>query len=278
MGTRAVIVTTVVRDSDRTMASRLGAWPEWLLTAARARRPRRGDWLATTTGRGGWLTTARRRLRCGRTLVIIPTYNERANLEPVVAPGPGGHPGRRRAGRRRQQPGRHRGDRRPARGRRRPGPRPAPRRRRRGSAGPTSPGSRGGWSVATTCWSRWTPTARHQPEQLERLLAALDDADLVLGSRWVPGGGVRNWPRQRELLSRGGSLYARTLLGLPIRDVTGGYRAFRRSALERLDLDDVASAGLLLPGRPGDPGGPGRAAGGRGADHVRRARARRRAR
>lgn len=86
----------------------------------------------------------------------------------------------------------------------------------------------------------------HQPEQLTDLLAALDHADLVLGSRWVPGGGVENWPRRRELLSRGGSLYARTLLGLPIRDVTGGYRVFRRSALERLELGDVASAGYCF--------------------------------
>jgi dolichol-phosphate mannosyltransferase len=86
----------------------------------------------------------------------------------------------------------------------------------------------------------------HQPEQLHRLLQALADADLVLGSRWVAGGGVRNWPWHRELLSRGGSLYARTMLGLPIRDVTGGYRAFRRSALERLDLGGVASAGYCF--------------------------------
>jgi dolichol-phosphate mannosyltransferase len=86
----------------------------------------------------------------------------------------------------------------------------------------------------------------HQPEQLERLLRALAGADVVLGSRWVPGGGVRNWPRRRELLSRGGSLYARTMLGLPLRDVTTGYRAFRRSALERLDLHDVASAGYCF--------------------------------
>jgi len=86
----------------------------------------------------------------------------------------------------------------------------------------------------------------HQPEELTTVLAALDRADLVLGSRWVPGGGVRNWPLRRELLSRGGSLYARTLLGLPIRDVTGGYRAFRRSALERLDLGDIASAGYCF--------------------------------
>ena len=86
----------------------------------------------------------------------------------------------------------------------------------------------------------------HQPEQLERLLAAVDDADLVLGSRWVPGGGVRNWPLHRSLLSRGGSLYARTMLDLPIRDVTGGFRAFRRSTLVQLDLGDVASAGYCF--------------------------------
>jgi dolichol-phosphate mannosyltransferase len=86
----------------------------------------------------------------------------------------------------------------------------------------------------------------HQPEQLERLLTALERADVVIGSRWVPGGGVRNWPRHRELLSRGASLYARTLLDLPIRDVTAGYRAFRRSALERLHLHDVASAGYCF--------------------------------
>lgn len=86
----------------------------------------------------------------------------------------------------------------------------------------------------------------HQPEQLGRLLDALRDADLVLGSRWVPGGGVRNWPRSRELLSRGGSRYARTALGLPIRDVTGGYRAFRRAALDKLHLADVASAGYCF--------------------------------
>jgi dolichol-phosphate mannosyltransferase len=86
----------------------------------------------------------------------------------------------------------------------------------------------------------------HQPEQLERLLAAIEGADLVLGSRWVPGGGVRNWPWHRKFLSRGGSLYARTMLGLPIRDVTGGYRAFRRSTLEKLELGDVASAGYCF--------------------------------
>ncbi|MDP9397848.1 MAG: polyprenol monophosphomannose synthase [Actinomycetota bacterium] len=86
----------------------------------------------------------------------------------------------------------------------------------------------------------------HQPEQLPRLLAALADADLVLGSRWVPGGEVHNWPRCRQLLSRGGNTYTRLVLGLPLQDATGGYRAFRRSTLEALDLDSVASQGYCF--------------------------------
>ncbi len=86
----------------------------------------------------------------------------------------------------------------------------------------------------------------HQPEQLPRLLAALEHADLVLGSRWVPGGSVVNWPRSREILSRGGSAYARTMLRLPVQDVTGGYRAYRREVLDSLPLGDVASQGYCF--------------------------------
>ncbi|WP_149179034.1 polyprenol monophosphomannose synthase [Streptomyces sp. TRM49041] len=86
----------------------------------------------------------------------------------------------------------------------------------------------------------------HQPEELPRLLTALKGADLVLGSRWVPGGRVVNWPRSRQFLSRGGSTYSRLLLGVPIRDVTGGYRAFRRETLEGLGLTDVASQGYCF--------------------------------
>ncbi|PWC06866.1 polyprenol monophosphomannose synthase [Mycetocola zhujimingii] len=84
----------------------------------------------------------------------------------------------------------------------------------------------------------------HAPEQLPALLSAADDgADVVLGSRWVPGGGVENWPRYRELLSRGGSAYARFVLGLPQRDVTGGYRVFTARALSSIRLEDVHSQG-----------------------------------
>jgi dolichol-phosphate mannosyltransferase len=86
----------------------------------------------------------------------------------------------------------------------------------------------------------------HQPEELPRLLTALKGADLVLGSRWMPGGRVVNWPKSREFLSRGGSLYSRTLLGVPIRDITGGYRAFRVETLEGLGLDEVASQGYCF--------------------------------
>ena len=86
----------------------------------------------------------------------------------------------------------------------------------------------------------------HAPEQLPRLLAALDRADLVLGSRWVPGGSVVNWPMRRELLSRGGNLYTRMALGVDLRDATGGYRAFRRDVLENIDYAAVASQGYCF--------------------------------
>jgi dolichol-phosphate mannosyltransferase len=86
----------------------------------------------------------------------------------------------------------------------------------------------------------------HQPEELPRLLTALKGADLVLGSRWVPGGRVVNWPKHREILSRGGSTYSRILLDVPMRDVTGGYRAFRAATLKSLGLDEVASQGYCF--------------------------------
>ena len=86
----------------------------------------------------------------------------------------------------------------------------------------------------------------HQPEQLPRLLGGLDGADLVIGSRWVAGGSVVNWPRRRQLLSRGGNTYVRLALGLPVRDSTGGFRAFRRSTLDRLELSGVASQGYCF--------------------------------
>ena len=87
----------------------------------------------------------------------------------------------------------------------------------------------------------------HQPEHLPELLAALEaGADGVIGSRWVPGGRTVNWPKSREILSRGGNAYARIMLGLDIKDATGGYRAYRTTALRAISLDTVESAGYCF--------------------------------
>jgi dolichol-phosphate mannosyltransferase len=86
----------------------------------------------------------------------------------------------------------------------------------------------------------------HAPEQLPRLLAALAHADLVLGSRWVPGGQVVNWPKSRKVLSRGGNFYTRLALGIDLHDATGGYRAYRCAVLKTIDLTSIASQGYCF--------------------------------
>ncbi len=86
----------------------------------------------------------------------------------------------------------------------------------------------------------------HDPADLPRLIAAAEEADLVLGSRYVPGGGVTDWGLVRRLVSRGGSAYARILLGVPVRDLTGGFKCFRRRVLEGLDLDKVHANGYAF--------------------------------
>ena len=83
----------------------------------------------------------------------------------------------------------------------------------------------------------------HDPADLPRLITAAANADLVLGSRYVEGGGVRDWGLLRRLVSRGGSWYARVLLGVPVRDLTGGFKCFRREVLEALDLEGVHADG-----------------------------------
>ena len=86
----------------------------------------------------------------------------------------------------------------------------------------------------------------HDPADVPRLLAAAENADLVLGSRYVPGGGIENWGLIRRAISAGGSLYARLVLGVPIRDLTGGFKCFRRAVLEAIPLDDVRSRGYAF--------------------------------
>lgn len=83
----------------------------------------------------------------------------------------------------------------------------------------------------------------HDPAYLPRLLAASEMADLVIGSRYVPGGGITEWGQVRRLLSRGGSLYSRAILRVPVRDLTGGFKCFRREVLESIDLNQVAASG-----------------------------------
>jgi len=86
----------------------------------------------------------------------------------------------------------------------------------------------------------------HQPEELPRLLRGLGSADVVLGSRWVPGGMALNWPKSRAILSRAGNAYARIMLGIPLHDMTGGYRVYRASALRKIGLDNVESVGYCF--------------------------------
>jgi dolichol-phosphate mannosyltransferase len=86
----------------------------------------------------------------------------------------------------------------------------------------------------------------HAPEELPRLLDAAREADVVIGSRWVRGGKVINWPVHRLLLSRGASLYTRIAMGLPVRDATAGYRVYRTPVLDKIEVDQVASQGYCF--------------------------------
>ena len=86
----------------------------------------------------------------------------------------------------------------------------------------------------------------HDPEALPELLGAATDADLVLGSRYVDGGGVADWGPTRRLISRGGSAYARTVLGVDVRDLTGGFKVFRRAVLEAIAFESIAARGYAF--------------------------------
>jgi dolichol-phosphate mannosyltransferase len=86
----------------------------------------------------------------------------------------------------------------------------------------------------------------HDPAYLPKLIAAADHYDLVIGSRYVPGGGVTEWGQMRKFISRGGSAYARLALGMPIRDLTGGFKCFRREVLESIKLDTIEARGYAF--------------------------------
>ena len=185
-----------------------------------------------------------------RFLIVLPTYDERDNLPRVVEPIEAVLPALPFAGDvlvvDDVVAGRHRRDggragRRAAVDARAP---PAP----QGGARPrrTSPASGGRWSATTrTCW-RWTATSRTRPLRCRPCSSASRHADLVLGSRYVAGGGVEGWPASRRVISRGGCLYARPVLGVGVHDLTGGFKCFRRWVLESLDLSDVHAGGYAF--------------------------------
>lgn len=179
------------------------------------------------------------------TLVIIPTFNEVDNLESIVdrvlvatqhadilvvddaSPDGTGDLGDRLAARRPEVNVLHRAE-------------------KNGLGGAYLSGFSWGLERGYRALVEMDADGSHQPEQLPLLLEQLADHDLVLGSRWVPGGRVVNWSRRRELLSRAGNRYARLALGIDVRDATGGYRVFSAAALRRVDLERVASQGYCF--------------------------------
>ena len=179
-----------------------------------------------------------------RAVVCLPTYNERENLEAMVhALGEVLDTSRdERPRHRRQLAGRHRGDRRPAR-RELPWVSVLHRERKEGIGPAYIAGFRRLLAEGAELLLEMDCDFSHDPADVPRLIEAANDADLVLGSRYVEGGGTENWGLVRRFVSRGGCLYAQILLGVRVRDLTGGFKCFRREALEAIDLDAVAARG-----------------------------------
>ncbi|HVQ90098.1 MAG TPA: polyprenol monophosphomannose synthase [Mycobacteriales bacterium] len=181
----------------------------------------------------------------GRVVVVIPTYNEAANLESIVgrlraavpeahvlvvddgSPDGTGDLADRLAGKDDQVHVLHRTE-------------------KAGLGAAYIAGFRTALADGFDVLVEMDADGSHAPEELPRLLTALRDADLVIGSRWVPGGETRNWPLSRQLISRGGNFYARTMLRFPVKDATAGFRAYRKIVLEQLKLDEIASQGYCF--------------------------------
>jgi dolichol-phosphate mannosyltransferase len=108
------------------------------------------------------------------------------------------------------------------------------------------PGKSGLGQAYLAGFARALAGGSHNPQYLPELLAAAEHADLVLGSRYVPGGGVRDWGLVRRLVSRGGGIYARRILGVHVRDLTGGFKCIRREVLEAIDLPSVRAEGYVF--------------------------------
>ena len=177
-----------------------------------------------------------------RTLVVIPTYDERANLAEVVgralaqpcavdvlvvddnSPDGTGALADELAARHERMSVLHR---------------PA----KTGLGSAYRAGFEHGLSLGYEVLVEMDADLSHDPDDLCRLIAGLDHADVVLGSRYVQGGGVANWPRHRRLLSAGGNRYVRAVTGIPVRDATAGFRAYRRTVLLKIGVLDMRSDG-----------------------------------
>ena len=206
--------------------------------------------------------------------LVLPTYNEAENIERIV---------RAALPRLAEAAPEHRvlvvddnspdgtgADRRPPRRRARPRSRCCTAPASRASAAPTSPAS-GGARGAAPSYPRDGRRLLARPADLPRLIAAASDADLVLGSRYVAGRRRRpTGGSAAAALSRGGSWYARMILGVPVRDLTGGFKCFRRAVLEALDSRERARRRLRLPDRADLPRAQGRLPRGGGADRLPR--------
>jgi apolipoprotein N-acyltransferase len=263
----AVMEATVPLRTRLTPATRAGEWPEGLLAGLgvvlliagtlagrRTRRASAAGRSSTEAGndRPGVLDPARpggtmeTGSSLGQVLVIIPTYNERENLPLIV--------GRLRTA----VPGAHvlvaddnspdgTGDLADELAGADPHVHVLHRPGKQGLGAAYLHGFQWGLEHGYDVLVEMDADGSHPPEQLPDLLSRIDaGADLALGSRWVPGGRVVNWPVQREILSRGGNLYNRLALGIGLGDSTGGFRAFRATALEKLELGEVASQGYCF--------------------------------
>lgn len=248
----ALVRATVERAGGRTFYSRAGVWLEALYAAgallataggiaARARRRRAPGPMPPPEVSSG-VPAAPRPGAGGPAVVVIPTYNEVDNIREVIARALAAHPGievlvvddNSPDGTGRVAEEIAAGEPR-VRVLHRPG---------KGGLGPAYLAgfadalARGSWAVI-----EMDADLSHDPADLPRFLEAARAADLVIGSRYVPGGRVKNWSKAREMLSRGGNAYVRTLLRLPVADATAGYRCYRREVLEALPLDEVSSSG-----------------------------------
>ena len=258
----ATLSADVPLADGSTPALRIGGWLELLLGPS-------------VCWDGGAARAGDEEAHVMRALVVVPTYNEAENLDRWSSLACTPAAGRRRPRRRRRVTGRHRRDRRRARRRGRPRPRAAP----AGQAG-SGVAYRAGfaWGLERDydCFVEMDADGSHRPDELGRLLNAARTAptssSAPAGSRavgWSTGRGTAGSSRAP------GRRTPRVMLGLPVHDATAGFRVLRRSTLERLDLDDIALAGLLLPDRHDAPRPRRRHADRRGAGDVRRTRARR---